>query len=382
MMFKIIDLLVKIIYFKLFFSITFIIYNYFYTLGGLMNFNFFKYFLLLPLSFLIVFIFNLFFVTTDFLAGKNIDKLSLIYSPVSNETWLMFWATLSTSIATIALLFHYKEELNFEKKKLNQNLILKSISDEKQIILETLSSYETSDISSIVQIATNENNIDNSINEVAVSIDYLTSISSSKIKEINLKRLKVELLTSLRIKTADDYDTSIIEKEKLKCYSLLTILHDFYTLLLNDSIDVTKKFLYEKIDILKNDNFLDTEKKELIDISYQQCLLKKRLCFLVFLDSNSKYLNKYFYFIWENQNFLIPDNSDIFNQLSEPDKNTIINFFKKYYPEYNEAIINKINLYTLFLPSIYVSIINSFFTDISNELTKYYIGLEMFIIKN
>lgn len=347
-----------------------------------MNFNFFKYFLLLPVSFLIVFIFNLFFVTTDFLAGKNIDKLSLIYSPVSNETWLMFWATLSTSIATIALLFHYKEELNFEKKKLNQNLRLKSISDEKQIILETLSSYETSDISSIVQIATNENNIDNSINEVAISIDYLTSISSSKIKEINLNRLKVELLTSLRIKTADDYDASFIEKEKLKCYSLLTILHDFYTLLLNDSIDITKKFLYEKIKILKNDKFLDTEKKELIDISYQQCLLKKRLCFLVFLDSNSKYLNKYFSFIWENQDFLIPDNSDIFNQLSEPDKNTIINFLKKYYPEYNEAIINKINLYILFLPSIYVSIINSFFTDISNELTKYYIELEMFIIKN
>lgn len=74
---------------------------------------------------LCLFLFNSFFILTDFLAGKNITIKEFFHSSIDNEHWLAFGGTFFSGLITYFLLKHYQVQLEFEKKKAYTRIITK-----------------------------------------------------------------------------------------------------------------------------------------------------------------------------------------------------------------------------------------------------------------
>lgn len=327
--------------------------------------------------FLFIFILNLGFFLTDFLAGKTLSWKILFYSSISNETWLLFWGSFSASIATILLLLHYKEQLNFEKNKYHYEVKLNNLSKEKAIILNLLSVYDIADISNYINVYKgNLNNHNYS--------DIIFETHQYKTKELNAQRLELEFLTSIRIcnETLDEnfyldinfYDMNT-EQKKQYCYILLNILHNFYCTLIDDLNDRCIEYLEEENNFKGN--------KELAiktsDSSYEKIFLGKNLTFITFIDNNLFFLKDHFnqatlqFNIFKKDIAAFEDNCNSFEL--NPEEIDFIKYFI-YNIHKTNIDLNNLDLKNLFSHKIFIIVFNSFFREVTDCLTNYYHSLE------
>lgn len=325
-------------------------------------------------------LFNFGFLLTDWIANKKVDWNGIFYSPVSNETWLAFWGSFSASVATILLLLHYKEQLSFDKKKSQFDFKMSTQKKEKEIVLSLLSLYDTSNIADFLQISkmtvlTSE------------SINMLINTKKEKIILLNLKRLEVEFLTNLRVT-----DTSTIpflskneidlENTKLNCYKKISILHDFFLLLIEDSYEKAKNFIILREEIYKK----VYSSKEYREVSIEKLYIKinkeKNINFIKFLSINNLFFNNQLNKIFNEENSQLFNKDSDVPSFSPEDEEIIIDFLKSCCASFKDDDFYKINFSYLFSMSFFISVFTSFFEETTNELTLYYRKEENYFLDN
>lgn len=326
------------------------------------------------------FLLNLGFLITDWIANKQVDWNGLFYSPIPNETWLAFWGSFSASIATILLLFHYKNELNFEKKKYYSKSKLDELEKEKQIISNLMSVYDIGKISNFSQVC--------NLHAPAMdSIKELLKINQEIIKDINLNRLNLELLTKLRINVEkvdyknynpDEYQNLYLNQQKSVCYDCLTAVHNFYSIFIDDGFNRSKKFLDKKYHF---EHSSDKDNSTKINDIFYEMTKEKQLNFLFFLKENRIFLKKYFDMFFSHPDLFLLDSTHfqdacIKHNLKKENLDFISELFIEFYPNFNLNNFEKINFEIVVLPIIFIKIFNQLFTDTTNNLVIYYHNVE------
>ncbi|MBC2856824.1 hypothetical protein H3N56_10265 [Cetobacterium sp. 2A] len=321
---------------------------------------------LINLFYLLLFIllFNFSFLLTDLIANKVVDWKGIFYSPISNENWLLFWGSFSASIATVLLLIHYKEQLSFDKNKYYYDLELSAIKKEKEIVLKLLSAYDTSILADFIQIS-------QSISSKLEALNMLMNRDKEKTTQLNLKRLELEFLTSLKVSDSslkfDNFDKEKIENLKKSSYDKICVLHDFFLLLKKDSYDRAKKYILE-------------------NRSLEEIHTEKNINFFIFLNGRKEYFDKCFNKLFTQdekiENLFYKDSICSKSLFNDVEKDEIINFFKNYYKNFNIEDFDKINFEFLFSSSFFVPIFISFFEETTHSLTLYYQENEKDLLKN
>lgn len=103
-----------------------------------------KKFTIFLLLLLIPFFINLGLLITDKFAGKSVQIGSFFYSNLSNELWLNFWGNYLSGFLAFLLIFHYQEQLELEKNLKKQEICLKEIVEERNVVKELLKKWDNS----------------------------------------------------------------------------------------------------------------------------------------------------------------------------------------------------------------------------------------------
>lgn len=197
---------------------------------------------------LCLFLFNSFFILTDFLAGKSITVKEFFHSSIDNEYWLAFWGTFFSGLITYFLLKHYQVQLEFEKKKHTQELLLNKLKEEKEIFIEILTSWDPYTLLESTfsngNLVKNHSEYSKNKNLLLLKLGLLgfrIEDPSGKLKEKNkiyntLKKLSEDFEKARKLafeysktKTKDEIveDNTIIEYSKFY-FSTLRIIENYY----------------------------------------------------------------------------------------------------------------------------------------------------------
>lgn len=204
---------------------------------------------ILFISFILFIVFNFVFLLTDTFAGKIVDWKAIFYSPINNENWLEFWGIFLSAIVTFFLLFHYYNELKFNKNKIKYKNIIEDLKEEKAVVLEYLKEIEINDISEIILLT------EKFITEkfIITSCLEISNRKREKLKNLNYVQLKLEL-TSLRVK---EEKINELEEHRSRAYKTLCLLRELYGTFFEDISDCMINFLNEI-----NEEKIEEEKRQ------------------------------------------------------------------------------------------------------------------------